>query len=224
MQNNLFIEDEFETHGRVWFRNAISPSDLALFDEATTETAKAGQRLGASRALDAALSRDSSLGNAIRQLDHKAEPVRVVAFNKSEKVNWGVPWHQDRVIAVNEKTDTAGYSNWTKKSGTWHCEPPQSVLEHMLFVRVHLDDTDRSNGAMEIAVGSHKGGIVSSAEAETAAKACPIEVCEAQRGDVLILKMLTLHSSKPAKVQSGRRVLRVDYASFQLPPPLSWAT
>lgn len=223
MRSHQLIEEEFETHGRVWFRNAISASDLALFDEATAVTAKAGQRLGTSKALDAALSRDSSLGNAIRRLDHKAEPVRVVAFNKSEKANWGVPWHQDRVIAVNEKTDTAGYSNWTNKSGTWHCEPPQSVLEHMLFVRVHLDDTDRSNGAMEIAVGSHKGGIVSSAEAETAAKAYPIEVCEARRGDVLILKMLTLHASKPAKVQSGRRVLRVDYASFQLPSPLSWS-
>ena len=93
----------------------------------------------------------------------------------------------------------------------------------MLFVRVHLDDTDASNGAMQIAIGSHAGGVVPSATAEQVAMTYLIEVCAAKRGDVLILKMLTLHASKPARVQSGRRVLRIDFASCDLPAPLSWA-
>ena len=88
-----------------------------------------------------ALSRNYTLLRAIRQLDPDVVPVRTVSFNKSQRANWGVPWHQDRVIAVNDKVETEGYRNWTKKSGTWHCEPPLSVLENMLFVRVHLDDT-----------------------------------------------------------------------------------
>ncbi|GAB5449128.1 phytanoyl-CoA dioxygenase family protein [Gymnodinialimonas sp.] len=168
------------------------------------------------------MSADGSLVRAIRQQAPGAMPVRVVAFNKSESANWGVPWHQDRVIAVAERSDVTGYHNWTKKSGTWHCEPPQSVLDQMLFVRVHLDDTDRSNGAMEIALGSHAGGVVPSAKAESAANSYPTEICEAKRGDVLILKMLTLHCSKPAQRQSGRRVLRVDFSCSELPHPLSW--
>ena len=217
------LGDEFEESGRVWFRNAISEEDLALFDNPTSATAKAGRRLDVSAALRAALSEESSLLRAVQRLTPKAMAVRIVAFNKSERANWGVPWHQDRVIAVAEKVDVAGYTNWTNKSGTWHCEPPQSILDEMLFVRVHLDDTDQSNGAMEIAVGSHSVGIVPAAKAEEMANTHPIETCVARRGDVLILKMLTLHSSKPAKVPSGRRVLRIDFSASQLPPPLSWS-
>lgn len=222
MVTNQSLRDEFEECGRIWLRNAVSEGDLAVFDRATADLAKAGQRLDLSMALDAALSDDSSLLHAIRRLEPEAVPVRIVAFNKSENANWGVPWHQDRVIAVAEKADVTGYHNWTYKSGTWHCEPPQSILDEMLFVRVHLDDTDQSNGAMEIAVGSHEGGIIPSAKAEEAANTYPVEICEAKRGDVLILKMLTLHSSKPAQAQSERRVLRIDFSSSELPLPLSW--
>lgn len=218
------LHNEFEKCGRIWFRNAISEEDLACFDRAAAVSSKAGQRLDATVSLNAALSKESSLLRVIRRLAPEAMPVRIVAFNKSENANWGVPWHQDRVIAVAKKVEVAGYMNWTNKSGTWHCEPPQAVLEDMLFVRVHLDDTDRSNGAMEIAVGSHADGVVHSINAEKVANTYQIETCAAKRGDVLILKMLTLHSSKPAKVQSERRVLRLDFASSQLSPPLSWST
>ena len=212
----------FEECGRIWLRNAVSEEDLTLFDSAASVSVKAGQRLDGSTALDAALSEESSLVCAVQRVAPKTLPVRVVAFNKSDNANWGVPWHQDRVIAVAEKADVAEYKNWSHKSGTWHCEPPEPILEKMLFVRVHLDDTDESNGAMEIAVGSHAAGVVPSANAEDIAKTYPIEICSAKRGDVLILKMLTLHSSKPAKVKSGRRVLRLDFSPSQLPPPLSW--
>ena len=217
------LGDQFEEGGRVWFRNAISEEDLAIFDSATLAAPKAGQRLDVSAALRAALSEESSLLRAVQRLSPKAIPVRIVAFDKSESANWGVPWHQDRVIAVAEKADVAGYNNWSNKSGTWHCEPPQSILDEMLFVRVHLDDTDLSNGAMEIALGSHSAGIVPAAKAEKVGTNYPIETCVAKRGDVLILKMLTLHSSKPAQVPSGRRVLRIDFSASQLPPPLSWS-
>lgn len=218
------LKTAFETDGRLWLRNAVSDKDLTLFDAAAADQARAGQRLGASRALAKALAPDGSLMNAIRALDPAARPVRVVAFNKSEDANWGVPWHQDRVIEVAERQEVEGYSNWTRKSGAWHCEPPEAVLEQMLFVRVHLDDADQSNGAMEISLGSHANGIVAAGDAETEALKRPVEVCEARRGDVLILKMLTLHSSKPAMVRSGRRVLRIDFASTELPAPLQWVS
>jgi ectoine hydroxylase-related dioxygenase (phytanoyl-CoA dioxygenase family) len=218
------LKTTFETDGRVWLRNAVSDEDLALFDVAAADQAKAGQRLGRSGPLGKALAPQGSLMKAIRTLDPGAKPVRVVAFNKSEDANWGVPWHQDRVIEVADRQDVEGFGNWTRKSGAWHCEPPQAVLDRMLFVRVHLDDTDQSNGAMEISLGSHAGGIVPSSDAEAEALRHPVEVCEAERGDVLILKMLTLHASKPAMVRSGRRVLRVDFASSELPDPLKWVS
>ncbi|MBV1867049.1 MAG: phytanoyl-CoA dioxygenase family protein [Marinosulfonomonas sp.] len=161
--------------------------------------------------------------NAVHGVEPRAKPVRIISFNKSETTNWGVPWHQDRVIAVKQQHDIHGFGNWTRKSGIWHCEPPQESLDRMLFVRLHLDDTDATNGAMRVAVGSHRTGIILSAESEAAANRFPLEICDAKRGDIMILKMLTLHSSKPSKVTTQRRVLRIDFASFDLPEPLKWA-
>lgn len=216
------LKSEFEAEGRVWLRNAISDEDLEKLDDIASLQSKAGQRVDPSAALTQVFAAEGSLLGAIAALDQNAHPVRTVAFNKSEGTNWGVPWHQDRIVAVAQRHEITGYENWTNKSGTWHCEPPQSVLEEMLFVRVHLDITDRENGAMEIAKGSHRHGIVPAAEAATIAHKHEIESCDADRGDILILKMLTLHGSKPSTVKTDRRVLRIDFASNELPDPLNW--
>lgn len=223
MQMDSHLRAEFENTGRLWFRNAVSEQDLMHFDQAAEMPSKAGQRLRSSASLNGALAKSGSLMRVIAQLDQRAKPVRVVAFNKSQETNWGVPWHQDRVVAVADKHEQSGYKNWGQKSGTWHCEPPQSILDDMLFVRVHLDDTDQENGAMEIALGSHAKGIVPAGDAETEAMRYPIETCQALRGDVLVLKMLTLHGSRPSTTQRSRRVLRIDFASAELPDPLRWA-
>lgn len=222
MESNLSLREKFIRDSRIWLRGAISDAELLCFDEAVTFKSKAGQRVEAGDGLSLALSEDSSLMGAVKRLDPDAKPVRVVAFNKSKDTNWGVPWHQDRVIAVAARHDVQGFGNWTKKSHAWHCEPPQNLLHQMLFVRVHLDDTDSNNGAMQISVGSHAKGLVSTADAESVAKTFPIESCDAKRGDVLILNMLTLHCSKPSNAQSDRRVFRIDFAPFDLPAPLSW--
>lgn len=146
-------------------------------------------------------------------------PARVVAFNKSDGNNWGVPWHQDRVIAVAERHNAPGFGNWSRKAGTWHCEPPEEILEQMYFVRVHLDDSDAADGAMRIALGSHRLGIVPAAAARSIAGGLPQEDCGAARGDVLVLKMLTLHASRPSTTANPRRVFRIDYAPAGLTSP-----
>ena len=222
MTFDINLKNEFEATGRLWLRNAISEDDLLYFDAAALLDAKAGARVKPSHVLSAALDSQGTLMQAIASLDPMAKPVRTVAFNKTPDTNWGVPWHQDRVIAVADKHEITGFDKWTNKSGVWHCEPPLHVLDEMLFVRVHLDDTDHGNGAMEIAVGSHVQGIVPAAIAADTAHRHPIESCEAKRGDVLVLKMLTLHGSKPSKASSSRRVFRIDFASTDLPIPLNW--
>jgi len=213
----------FEDEGRIWFRDVISKVDLGHFDEIARLKSKAGKRIEHNGMLSSVLSESGSLLQIIAKLDPKAKPVRVVSFNKTTTTNWGVPWHQDRVIAVADQHQVDGYQNWTNKSGVWHCEPPQEILDQMLFVRIHLDETDASNGAMQIAVGSHLNGIIPASNAEKTAEEHPVEDCNASRGDVLILKMLTLHCSKPSITQNQRRALRIDFAPFDLPSPLKWA-
>lgn len=151
------------------------------------------------------------------------QPVRAVLFDKAPGANWALPWHQDRVIAVKDRADVAGFRNWTRKGGVWHCEPPESLLSRMLFVRFHLEPSTSKTGAMEIALCSHRRGLVPVERAAEVAESCPLEVSEAESGDELVLSMLTVHRSQAARTPTRRRVLRVDYASAVLPDPLAWA-
>ncbi|SMR72941.1 Phytanoyl-CoA dioxygenase (PhyH) [Aliiroseovarius halocynthiae] len=218
-------KSEFKETGHLWLRGALSEEELAPFDAVAEQNARAGQRLSVNGlGLAGVLAGDAHLQALINEVDPKARPVRAVSFNKSEHANWGVPWHQDRVICVDQKHDVPGFTNWTEKAGIVHCEPPAELLQQMLFVRVHLDDTDERNGAMQTAVGTHVLGVVPSEQAEAATAGFPIDTGDARRGDVLIMNMLTLHASKPAVTQSSRRVFRFDYAGFDLPLPLKWAT
>lgn len=214
--------EELESTGRVWLRDVLGADDLAILDSVFSETTKVGQRLAPSSAIWEALGKKGAIANALNHIMPDAFPTRVVSFNKTATQNWGVPWHQDRVIAAAAKCDHPDFDNWSQKGGIWHCEPPISVLDKMLFLRIHLDDDIDGNGAMEIAKGSHVHGRVPASKAEDIAAKYETEICRGKRGDVLVLKMLTLHRSSPAAVAGTRRVLRVDYANRTLPEPVRW--
>lgn len=213
---------EFEATGRLWLRRTISPGDLETL-ETLSEPGRAGARLDAGRAL-AGVGPDSSVGRALHAFWPGMRPVCAVAFSKDAETHWGVAWHQDRVIAVRERAEVPGFSNWSSKGGRCHCEPPREVLDAMLFVRLHLDSATPANGPMEIALGSHRRGPVRSEEAQTVAEAHSLETCLAERGDILVLKMLTLHRSGPSIDVQPRRAMRVDFAAAALPHPLQWAS
>ena len=218
--------EAFEETGRFWVRDALSETELALLDEACRVEARPGVRLKWSDALRVVLGPDSSIGRLCESVLPRAKPVRLVAFDKSADANWGVPWHQDRVIAVRARHDLEGYGAWVKKDGFWHCEPPISILQSMFFVRVHLDAADSHNGCLEIAEGTHTLGRIASDQAKDIAMTSPVEICEASRGDLLFVKALALHRSSSSSDASGghRRALRIDYSSEELPFPLEWVS
>lgn len=213
---------QLEHQGRVWLRQAVTADEMAGMDALIDIGNRPGTRIRDSAPLFDMI-RKSAWVDAIARLWPLRHPVRALAFDKSADSNWGVPWHQDRVIAVKEKAEAPGFSSWSNKSGLWHCEPPLEFLDQMLFVRVHFDRNSAQNGAMEIALQSHKAGMIPAGDAAKIAQSCETEVCQADRGDILVLNMLTLHRSCPSKVASSRRALRVDFAPDTLPPPLSWA-
>lgn len=212
--------ETLQTEGRMWFRGALDETALSALDSVGALGEKPGVRLDIAAAGDAL----APVNKLAERLMGGARPVRLVVFNKSEAVNWSLPWHQDRVVAVRERADIPGYGNWTRKSGVWHVEPPIGLLERMAFARVHLDPATDQNGCMETALGTHRLGRV--ADTETGAIAMREdmrrELCEAQRGDVLFVKALTLHRSRASQVAGNRRALRIDYAAEQLAPPLEW--
>ena len=205
----------------VWLRQALDEKALSALDRVTEQTGRPGGRIDwtvpeIARAL-------SPITNILRERHlPNARLTRAVWFTKDASANWAVPWHQDRVIAVADRQDLPGFANWTLKGGTWHCEPPVEIFADMRFVRVHLDDCDTSNGAMEIARGSQCEGPVPEGRAAEVAANYVTEVSTARRGDIQILPMLVLHRSCPALSAEPRRALRLDYALADLPYPLEW--
>ncbi|NGN44337.1 phytanoyl-CoA dioxygenase family protein [Mesorhizobium sp. CGMCC 1.15528] len=150
------------------------------------------------------------------------EPVRIVFFDKTPETNWGVPWHQDRTIAVKARHDVVGFSNWNTKDGVAHVEPPIDLLMRMVTLRLHLDDAGIDNGALDIVPGSHSLGRIPAAEVIDVAKRVPSVRCTAKAGDVLAMRLVTLHRSERLINPSRRRVLHVDFSPDRLPPPLAW--
>lgn len=203
-----------------WLRGALDSRELAALDRIAEGAGRPGLRINWTDPAVAPIL--APITAALRPHLTDIRLTRVVWFSKGAQTNWGVPWHQDRVIAVAERHDLPGFSNWSLKSGIWHCEPPLALFATMRFVRVHLDDCDAKNGAMEIARGSEAEGLVPEGQATTVAARHPTELCAAERGDIQVLPMLVLHRSRPAETHAPRRALRLDYALADLPAPLRW--
>ena len=214
--------ERFEQDGFVWFRQALTEPDLAKLERSLDFGERPGCRPKAHAELLSLLGPASPLGERVSTVLPNARPVRLVAFNKSSALNWAVPWHQDRVVALKEKAEVHGYSGWARRDGLWHAEPPVQVLEGMIFARIHLDRNDHANGAMQLASGSHCEGKVSADAADRIAQNYPTITCEAERGDIVLIKALTLHRSSASTSTGTRRALRVDFANQALPAPLEW--
>jgi hypothetical protein len=184
---------------------------------------RAGVRITGSPELARLLGPASAIGAlAADACGQTARPVRAVLFDKSDRADWALGWHQDRTIAVRERRDTADFGPWSIKQGITHVEPPFAVIEAMLTLRIHLDPVDADNAPLLIASGSHRRGRVATGEVEDVVRGSTVRACLAEVGDVWIYHTPILHASNAACPGRRRRVLQVDYASQGLPAGLEW--
>jgi ectoine hydroxylase-related dioxygenase (phytanoyl-CoA dioxygenase family) len=153
----------------------------------------------------------------------EARLVRSILFNKNQAANWHVAWHQDLAIAVQKRIEIDGFGSWSAKDAMPHVQPPVSILEQMLNVRVHLDAADETNGALLVSPGSHRFGRLPANEAADAAKRIGKHLCTVDAGDVLLFRPLTLHASRKVTSNRPRRVIHLEFAGVALPKPLEWA-
>ncbi|HTG33248.1 MAG TPA: phytanoyl-CoA dioxygenase family protein [Thermoanaerobaculia bacterium] len=156
-------------------------------------------------------------------LGSSARPVKVTVFDKTPAANWKVPWHQDLTIAVRERRDAEGFGPWTVKDGVPHVQPPVEILSGMLSIRVHLDDTPESNGALRVIPGSHLLGRLSGSEASSLKDTLGEAVCAVSQGGMMAMRPLLLHASSAAREGRHRRVIHIEYAAAPLPFGLDWA-
>lgn len=209
--------------GTALFRGAAL-SLLAQLDELAgcVATEKPGVRLHGDPLL-AAIVEHPILADLVRDcIGAPARPVRAILFDKTPDTNWALGWHQDRTIAVRAKHVLPGYEVWTNKAGLPHVEPPFSLIERMLTIRVHLDDVDADNAPLVIAPGSHQLGRIAEAEIGGVVERCGTHICLAARGDIWGYATPILHASGRSQSHRHRRVLQIDYSSDALPEPLEW--
>lgn len=158
----------------------------------------------------------------LRILPKGLSPVRSILFDKTPNKNWPVAWHQDLTVAVKEKVEVEGYGPWSMKDGIVHVQPPVELLKEMVTVRIHLDDTPQSNGALRVIPQSPEKGKIPSTEVLSHVGHSQV-ICECEAGDILMMAPLLLHSSRRSEAPSRRRVIHFEYAPLScLDERLSW--
>lgn len=147
--------------------------------------------------------------------------VKSIYFDKPEKPNWYVAYHQDLTISVDKKVDLENFGPWTTKQNQFAVQPPLDILENIYTIRIHLDDTDENNGALKVVPKSHAKGIYRPEtinwDVETE------EICNVKKGGIMIMKPLTLHGSNRTTNGKKRRVIHIEFSDKELPEELKWS-
>jgi ectoine hydroxylase-related dioxygenase (phytanoyl-CoA dioxygenase family) len=144
--------------------------------------------------------------------------VKSIYFDKPERSNWFVAWHQDLTIAVDKKSDLAGYAPWTVKLDNFAVQPPVAILQENFTIRIHLDDTDENNGALKVITGSHYDVLRAENINPSDQEFCPVKA-----GGVMIMRPLLMHASERSTNNQRRRVIHIEFGKAELPEPINWA-
>jgi len=147
---------------------------------------------------------------------------RAILFDKNPNANWAVPWHQDTTIAVRQRLDAPGFGPWSIKAGVHHVQPPASVLDGMLTVRVHLDDCGEDNAPLRVIPGTHRRGMLDADLLEHVHRSGPAVTCTVRASGALLMRPLLLHASSPANAPGHRRMVHLEWSTTPLPHGLEW--
>jgi hypothetical protein len=147
--------------------------------------------------------------------------VKSIYFDKPPSSNWYVAYHQDLTISVDKKLEVKGFEFWTKKQNQFAVQPPLEILQNIVTVRIHLDETDENNGALKVFAKSHLNGVC---RPEVMDRSIGQEVnCNVCEGGIMIMKPLLMHGSGRTTNNKQRRVIHIEFSDVELPKELSWA-
>ena len=139
-----------EDDGFELVRGFVSEAELSVLQGRFSASIGSGDRSVLSDAAVCEFARSPRVMSlVVRHLGEEARPVRAILFDKTAESNWLVPWHQDLTIVVESRAEAPGYGPWSMKDGRHHVQPPMHVMERMLTIRLHLDDCDATNGALQ---------------------------------------------------------------------------
>jgi ectoine hydroxylase-related dioxygenase (phytanoyl-CoA dioxygenase family) len=139
-------------------------------------------------------------------------PFKATLFDKSPDANWLVTWHQDISLPVESRSDIAGWGPWSMKGGQHYAHAPAHVLEQVVALRVHLDDSVADNGPLRVLPNTHVSGrLTDDRITELAATIAPVD-CLVPAGGIVVMRPLIVHASSKSRNDAPRRVLHIEYA------------
>ena len=218
--NNVFTENEIE--------NLISLIDNKTKNDSDNSTFRKSEDLFAIRQFHKEVPEtlpfifNEKLQNIIESIFGKGFFItKSIYFDKPEKSNWFVAYHQDLTISVDQKIEIENFENWTVKQNQFAVQPQAEILENNFTIRIHIDKTTKNNGALKVINNSHSKGILRienldfEKEKET--------ICEVEKGGIMIMKPLLFHASNKTTNNERRRVIHIEFSKQQLPNGLEWS-
>ena len=172
--------------------------------------------------------RNDSNGKATRMAtwNHPGESVYGLAARSARVVDTmeamlgGEVYHYHSKLTAKDPYE-GGAWEWHQDYGYWYyngCLRPD-----LLSIMIALDKTDRNNGCLQIATGSHRLGRIdhtplSPTQNEVDPKRmphilekCPIEYCELEAGDALVFHCNAIHRSDANRSANRRWTLLICY-------------
>jgi ectoine hydroxylase-related dioxygenase (phytanoyl-CoA dioxygenase family) len=115
-------------------------------------------------------------------------------------------------LPIVEHRETAGWGPWSEKAGVIYAHAPGHVLERVVALRIHLDDSTAGNGPLRVLPGTHTSGVLSDAQVhEMSLRVQPVS-CTVAAGGVVVMRPLIVHASSKLTNHTPRRVLHLEYA------------
>ena len=130
--------------------------------------------------------------------------------------------HQDLSIPVKDRVESAECSGWSEKEGQVYLQPPASVLEQIVAVRVHIDPCPSESGPLRVVPRSHSFGRVDAVRADKLRRERGQLLVPVSRGGALVMRPMILHASSKASHPQPRRVLHFVFGPRILPLGLQW--
>jgi ectoine hydroxylase-related dioxygenase (phytanoyl-CoA dioxygenase family) len=211
------LQERVASDGFAIVPDVLSGREIAelqgMLDRSKLPRSRAGMRHAMRNASVAAVARDPRLiAMAQDVLGSAALPFRATLFDKSPTSNWLVVWHQDTALPLRERRETAGWGPWSIKDGVNYAHAPASALEHVLALRLHLDDSVAENGPLRILPETHSLGVLSDEALHELSTQIQAVDCLVPQGGILAMRPLVVHASSKSQSRDPRRVLHIEYA------------
>jgi hypothetical protein len=208
---------DIQDRGFAVIPSVFSSTEISAVSDALVESSLSHSRAGIRHAMrDPAIARFANsrclLDFASEVLGGVAIPFRATLFAKSSAANWLVIWHQDTALPLRKQRQTPTWGPWSVKDAVFYAHAPAKALKQIIALRLHLDDSLPENGPLRILPGSHRRGVLDDkAIRELASASAPVD-CPVERGGILAMRPLVVHSSSKSRSEAPRRVLHIEYA------------